>query len=88
MGAQNQLKDYANFNRIRENAFYTYGLIESSILLQPSAALVGHPSKAVLSFGLRGVDFNKKKALPFFLAIELLAGQKCVATVSSRNVLS
>ncbi len=44
--------------------------------------------KIILNFSLKEVDFNKKKALPFFLAMELLTNQKCVATLSSKNILS
>ena len=40
----------------------------------------------VLSFRFRSIAFNKKRALPFFLAIELLTQQKCVASLSSRNI--
>ena len=47
-----------------------------------SAAL----SSIVLSFRFRSIEFNKKRALPFFLAIELLTHRKCVASLSSRNV--
>jgi hypothetical protein len=44
--------------------------------------------KAVLNFSLKDVGFNKKKALIFFLAVELLTNQKCIATLSSKNVLA
>jgi len=40
----------------------------------------------ILSFNFRGIAFNKKKALPFFLAIELISNQKCVASLSGRDV--
>ena len=35
----------------------------------------------------KNIDFNKKRALPFFFALELLTKQKCVATLSSKNIL-
>ncbi len=44
--------------------------------------------KIILNFSLKDIDFNKKKALPFFLAMELLTNQKCIATLSSKNILS
>lgn len=44
--------------------------------------------KIILNFSFRPIDFNKKRALPFFLAMELLTNQKCVATLSKKNVLS
>ena len=40
----------------------------------------------ILSFRFRSIEFNKKRALPFFLAIELLTHRKCVASLSSRNI--
>lgn len=40
----------------------------------------------ILSFRFRSIEFNKKRALPFFLAIELLTNRKCVASLSGRNV--
>ena len=46
----------------------------------------GTLSSIVLSFRFRSIEFSKKRALPFFLAIELLTHRKCVASLSSRNV--
>ncbi len=40
----------------------------------------------VLFFRFRSIEFNKKRALPFFLAIELLSNRKCVASLSEHNV--
>lgn len=43
-------------------------------------------SAIVVSFRFRSINFSKKLALPFFLAIELLTHRKCIASLSSRNV--
>lgn len=43
-------------------------------------------SHVILAFRFRSIEFSKKRALPFFLAIELLTHRKCVASLSSRNV--
>lgn len=43
-------------------------------------------SSIIVSFRFRSIEFSKKRALPFFLALELLTQRKCVATVSQRNV--
>ena len=43
-------------------------------------------SAIVVSFRFRSINFSKKRALPFFLAIELLTHRKCIASLSSRNV--
>jgi ribosomal protein L5 len=45
-------------------------------------------TKATVAFSFRSVDFQKKRALPFFIAIELLTQQKCVASLARRNVLA
>lgn len=42
----------------------------------------------VLSFRFKTVIFNKKKTLPFFLALELLTHQKCVASLANKNIQS
>jgi len=41
----------------------------------------------ILNFSFKKVDFNKKKALAFFLGVEYLTNQKCIATLSSKNIL-
>ncbi len=46
----------------------------------------GALSTVQVSFRFRTIDFSKKRALPFFLALELLTQRKSVATVSQRNV--
>ena len=43
--------------------------------------------EATVSFRFRSIEFQKKRALPFFLAIELLTQQKPIASLSSRHVL-
>ena len=58
--------------------------------LFPYANSFRRPSlaKATVAFSFRSVDFQKKRALPFFIAIELLTQQKCVASLARRNVLA
>jgi ribosomal protein L5 len=43
---------------------------------------------AILNFSFKEIQFNKKRVLPFFLALELLSNQKCVATVSSKDIFN
>lgn len=43
---------------------------------------------SIISFRFRSIEFSKKRALPFFLAIELLTHRKCIASLSKRNVQS
>ncbi len=46
----------------------------------------GKMESLVISFRFRSIEFNKKRSLPFFFAIELLTHQKCVASLSQRNL--
>ncbi len=60
------------------------------VTLFPYANPLRRPSlvKATVAFSFRSVDFQKKRALPFFIAIELLTQQKCIASLARRNVLA
>lgn len=42
---------------------------------------------ATISFRFRSILFDKKRALPFFLAIELLTQQKAIAVLARRHLL-
>jgi ribosomal protein L5 len=42
----------------------------------------------ILNFSFKDISFNKKKVLPFFLALELLSNQKCIATTSSKDIFA
>ncbi len=52
--------------------------------LQRSVAQGGGLTQINLSFGLREVGFQKKRSLRYFIALELLTGQKPVATLATR----
>lgn len=58
------------------------------ITLFPYASVFQRPQivAATLTFRLQSVGFRKSQALPFFLALELLSGQKAIATLAKRNV--
>lgn len=43
---------------------------------------------AILNFSFKEISFNKKRVLPFFLALELLTNQKCVATISTKDIFA
>lgn len=45
-------------------------------------------TSATLSFRFRSIAFDKKRALPFFLALELLTQQKSIATLARRHLLA
>jgi len=74
--------------RFSEHSRYNRSLQGITIFPYANASLSGDLYRAVLNFSFRGIDFSKKRVLPFFLALELLTNQKCVVTQSSRNVLA
>lgn len=77
-----------NLLRFKENNQYTQKLHGITIFPYENIHTAGKLTKIILNLSLKEVDFNKKKALPFFLAMELLTNQKCVATLSSKNILT
>jgi large subunit ribosomal protein L5 len=42
----------------------------------------------ILNFSFKDILFSKKRVLPFFLAMELLTNQKCIATLSKKDVFA
>lgn len=40
--------------------------------------------KIILNFSFKQIDFNKKKIIPFFMALELITGQKAFLTRSKK----
>ncbi len=75
------------FLRFKENKSYNEKL--NAITLFPYVNIHKQAKyyRTVLNFSFRDLDFNKKRVLPFFLAMELLTNQKCIATLSSKNIL-
>lgn len=82
------LTKYININKFQEDQEHQRNLL--NITMFPSINVMNKLKffKGTLNFSLKEVGFNKKKALVFFLAIELLTNQKCIATLSSKNVLT
>ncbi len=81
-------KIYSNLVRFEEDRIYQRDLLSSTMFPYMHLFTQAKIFNGVLNFSLKEVDFNKKKALVFFLALELLTNQKCVATLSSKNVLA
>ena len=89
MNTQKQnLDSFAHLIGAEEDSEYQKKLLSSTIFPYMNVLNQVKCFKAVLNFSLKEVSFNKKKALTFFLAIELLTNQKCIATLSSKNVLA
>jgi len=88
MKKEQRLDLYANLIRYDEDREYQTALLSSTIFPYLHLFTQAECFKAILNFSLKEIGFNKKKALVFFLAVELLTNQKCVATLSSKNVLA
>ena len=79
--------DITRYNSIVfENNKYNQSLHQRTIFPYINRSNQMKLSNLILSFRFRSIEFNKKRALPFFLAIELLTNRKCVASLSNRNV--
>ena len=79
---------YLPIDRLAEEDFFNQNLHAISLFPYINVQSRAKISRLVLNFSFRDIDFSKKKALPFFLAMELLTKQKCIATLSSRNLAS
>ena len=82
------LVKYSSLKRVKENFQYNYKLNATTAFPYNNIFHQNELFRLILNFSFREVDFNKKKALPFFLAMELLTNQKCIATLSSKNILA
>ncbi len=76
------------FDRFKEHQRYSVELYQTGLFPRPTKNEQAHLTAATVSFRFRAVEFNKKRVLPFFIALELLTNQKSVASLSKRNVLS
>jgi len=76
------------FLRYEEYAQYHRRLHEITLFPTVNVMAPNGLYRAVLNFSFKGIDFSKKRVLPFFFALELLTNQKCVVTQSSRNILA
>lgn len=45
-------------------------------------------NEITLNFSFKDINFNKKKVIPFFMALELITGQKCIITRSKKTVMN
>jgi len=71
---------------VAEHIKYNQNLHQTTLFPQVNLSNQAKLSCIVLSCRFRSIEFNKKRALPFFLAIELLTHRKCVASLSHRNI--
>jgi ribosomal protein L5 len=73
--------------RFKEHSNYNQNLNAMTLFPYVNVMQQGKFYNVTLNLSFKKIDFNKKKVLPFFLALELITGQKCVATLSSKNIL-
>jgi hypothetical protein len=74
--------------RVKENFENTTSLHQVTKFPYTGPQRKAHFNGATLSFRFRSINFDKKRALPFFLALELLTQQKAVATLARRHLLA
>ena len=75
-------------NPISEHNKYNLSLYQTTIFPNEHTHRYSSMDSVTLSFRFRSIEFSKKRSLLFFLALELLAGRKAIASLSSRNVQS
>jgi len=85
-----QLKKNLNkqvvLNRFKEYYIYSQALQLATIFPYMNIMNKGNFYCAILNFSFKDIGFSKKQVLPFFLAVELLTNQKCIATLSTKDV--
>jgi hypothetical protein len=79
-----------NFPRsfAKEHFVSTRKLQQISLFPRPNFHINAEVESLTLFIQFRSINFEKKRALAFFLAVELLTSQKSVAVLSSRPVIS
>ena len=88
MLARPHMKDnFTIIDRFGEDLNYNQKLYAITLFPYSTELSLGCFQRLVLNFSFREINFNKKQALPFFLALELLTKQKCIVTLSSKNIL-
>ena len=65
---------------------YNYTLYQTSIFPYQHTHRVSTVERRVLSFRFRPIEFNKKRSLLFFLALELITSKKAVAVLSTKKL--
>lgn len=71
---------------VHDHIKYNQVLHQNTIFPYQNSSNSNSIDRVILSFRFRSIEFSKKRALPFFLAMELLTNRKCVASLSSSNV--
>ena len=81
------LESFTNLIRFNEHQKFIQIINYITIFTCINIYKIANFYNLLLNFSLKNISFNKKKALSFFLAVEYLTNQKCIATLSSKNIL-
>jgi len=85
---QTNKKSFLGLQRFAEYTKYSQVIQLVTIFPYQNILGKGVVFHAILNFSFKEIQFNKKRVLPFFLAIELLTNQKCVATTSTKDIFA
>jgi hypothetical protein len=77
---------FANLSIAHEHNHYNQSLHQLTLFPKQNSFKFNGISHIMVSFRFRAISFSKKRALAFFLAIELLTQRKCIASLSNQNV--
>ena len=71
------IKNYSNYSKkLHQLGMFPY------IALSDESEI----KRLILFFRFKSIQFNKKRTLPFFLAIELITNRKCIASLANKNI--
>ncbi len=85
---EKKLVKFAHLQRYNEEYQYQTNLISATMFPYMHLQTQVNYRELQLNFSFKDIEFNKKRALAFFMGLELLTNQKCVATLSAKNVLA
>jgi large subunit ribosomal protein L5 len=79
---------FRNLSPVFEDLTYNYSLNYISKFNANPGLYAQFCQKITLNFGFKGIKFEKKQMIIFFLVLELLSNQKCVVTHSRKNLIN
>lgn len=71
-----------------EDAFFNYNLNYFTKFNTSHSLLKNKCKKISLNFGFKDIKFEKKQMILYFFLLELLSNQKCILTISRKNLIN